>query len=74
MDSISPKAVAATLIPLFAAALLYLITGDDTYLVGCLLAFVGGGAAVLAPPAPRVTQAEVAELSEQKRDRFGSAR
>lgn len=71
---ISPKAIAATLIPLFAAALLYLITGDDTYLVGCLLALVGGGAAVLAPPAPRVRQAEVAEISESRRDRFGPQR
>lgn len=68
---ISPKAIAATLIPLVAAALLWLITGDDTYLVGCLLALVGGGAAVVAPPASNVSQAEVVELSEQKRDRFG---
>lgn len=68
---LSPKAVAATLIPLFAAALLFLITGDNTYLVACLLALVGGGAAVAAPPAPGVRQEEVDALSEQRRDRLG---
>lgn len=67
MDSLSPKAVAATLIPLFAAALLFLITGDDTYLVGCLLALVGGGAAVIAPPATGVKQSDVEQLAERRR-------
>lgn len=68
--NISPKAVAATLIPLVAAALLWLVTGDDTYLVGCLLALVGGGAAVLAPPAPGVKQADVEQLSGRRRVGF----
>jgi hypothetical protein len=64
--TISPKAIAATLIPLVAAALLLLITGDDTYLVGCLLALVGGGAAVLAPPATGVKQSDVDQLAHRR--------
>lgn len=65
-SSISPKAVAATIVPVIAAALLWLVTGNDTYLVGILLGFVSGGAAVLAPPAPNVKQAEVVRLSQQR--------
>lgn len=66
-DTISPKAVAAFLLPFAAALLLYLITGDDTYLVGLLLAVASGGAAVVASPAPGVKQAEVAKIASAKR-------
>lgn len=64
--TISPKALAATAVPLVAAALLWLITGDDTYLVGILLALAGGGAAVLSPPASGVTQRDVVDLAEHR--------
>lgn len=64
---ISPKVIAATLVPLIAAALLWLITGDDTYLVAALLALTGGGAAAIARPAPGVDQKDVAQLSRRKR-------
>jgi hypothetical protein len=64
--TISPKAVYATLAPIIAAALLWQITGDKTYLVSILLGFVSGGAAVLAPPAPGVRQEDVARLAERR--------
>lgn len=72
--TISPKAAAAALAPLVVALILYAITRDPNVFYLALAAPVSGGAAVAAPPAPRVTQAEVAELSEDKRDRFGPPR
>lgn len=64
---LSPKAIAATVVPLIAAALLWAVTGDKTFLVGCLLALAGGGAAIAAPPAPGVRQDEVEHLAERAR-------
>lgn len=65
--NLSPKALVAFLLPFVAASVLYVITGDDTYLVGLLLAVVAGGGAVIAPPAAGVKQAEVEQLAERKR-------
>jgi hypothetical protein len=65
--NLSPKAIYAALVPAVAAALLWLITGDDTYLVGILLGFVSGGAAIVAPPAVGVRQAEVEQLAKRRR-------
>jgi hypothetical protein len=67
--TISPKAAAATLAPLVVAVFLYLITGDSSVLYLALGSPIAGGAAVAAPPAPGVSQEEVVELAEQKRDR-----
>lgn len=67
--NISPKAVAAFLTPLVAALALWLITGDQTYLLGVLFALVGGGGAVAAPPAPRVKQSDVTRLAERRAGR-----
>lgn len=64
---ISPKAIWATLVPLLAAIALLLITGNDTYLVAILLALTGGGAAILARPAPGVDQKDVEQLARRKR-------
>jgi predicted MFS family arabinose efflux permease len=71
LNELSPKAVVAFLIPFLASIVLAIVFHDATFLYGLLLAAATGGASVAAPPAPRVTQAEVAELSEDKRDRFG---
>lgn len=60
--NISPKAIAALIVPVVAAALLWLITGNDTYLIGILLGFVSGGSAALAPPAVGVKQSQVQAL------------
>ena len=62
---ISPKAIVAFLIPFIAAVVLYLVTGDSTYLVGLLIAAATGGGAVLAPPAPGVTQRQVKRISRR---------
>lgn len=62
--NISPKAVTAFLLPFVAAGILFIVTGDSTYLVGLLLAVVAGGGAALAPPATGVSQAEVERLAE----------
>jgi hypothetical protein len=71
---ISPKAIWATISPIIAAVAVWLITGEEEWLIGALAGLVSGGAAVWAPPAPRVTQAEVANLSEDKRNHFGPRR
>lgn len=72
LTDLSPKALVAFAVPLIASIVLAIVFQDATFLYGLLLAAATGGASVAAPPAPRVTQAEVAELSEQKRDHFGS--
>jgi hypothetical protein len=64
---LSPKVLAAVLIPLVAALLLWLLTGDKSFLVAVLLTLTGGGTAVAVKPAPGVTQKDVIRLSEQKR-------
>lgn len=66
---ISLKVLPAFLVPVLAALLLYLLTGDDTYLVGILVGLVSGGAAIATPPAPGVSQLEVARLASRKRRR-----
>lgn len=69
LENLSPKAAAAFLLPFVAAVLLWLITGDNTYLVGLLLAVIAGGGAALAPPAPGVSQQEVANLAATAPDK-----
>jgi len=63
-EKISPKAIVAFALPFAAAVILWLITGDSTYLVGLLLALLSGGAAVIAPPAPGVRQKDVVDLAQ----------
>lgn len=65
--NISPKVLLPALLSLLAAVALYLLTGDDTYLVMILLSLVGGGIGIAAPPAPGVSQAEVTRLAAKKR-------
>lgn len=64
LTNISPKAIVAFLLPFVAALILFLITGDSTYLVGLLLAVVAGGGAIVAPPAPGVTHKDVTDLAQ----------
>jgi len=64
---LSPKVVAAVLVPVLAAVALMLLTGDKTFLVAILLSLAGGGAGIAAKPAKGVTQLEVQRLSERKR-------
>lgn len=71
LTELSPKAIAAFLVPFVASIVLAVVFHDATFLYGLLLAAATGGASVAAPPAPQVTQAEVAELSAEKQDRFG---
>lgn len=61
--TISPKALFATLVPVVAALGLWLVTGDDQWLVGVLAGFVAGGSAFAAPPAKGVSQRQVERLS-----------
>lgn len=63
--NISPKAIAALLTPILAAVALWLITGDQTYLLGVLFGLLGGGGAVAAPPTPGVTQLQVQRLARK---------
>jgi hypothetical protein len=65
--TISPKAVAAFLTPIIAALVLWRLTGDEQWLIGVLAGFVSGGSAVAAPPAPGVTQLQVARLAPPRR-------
>lgn len=67
LSELSPKAVVAFLLPFVAALILFLLTGDKTYLVGLLLAVAGGVGAAAAPPAPGVKQHEVARISRSRR-------
>jgi hypothetical protein len=69
LSKISPKAIVAFALPLVASLALYLITGDDTYLVGVLLAIATGGSAAVVPPAPKVRQREVAATARARRRR-----
>lgn len=64
---ISPKVIAAVLVPLVAAAMLAVLTGDKSFLVAILLTLAGGGAGIAAKPAPNVTQLEVEHLSRRNR-------
>jgi len=65
LAKISPKALVAGLVPLLAAVALYLVTGDETYLVGVLVGLVAGGGAAAAPPAPGVKQRQVKQLQRR---------
>lgn len=65
--NISPKVYIPLAISLLAALLLFLLTGDKSFLVMIALSLVTGGAGVAAKPAPEVTQLEVQRLSERKR-------
>jgi hypothetical protein len=67
MPPVSPKAVAAFLTPVVAAVLLYLLTGDEKWLIGVLAGFASGGGAAFAPPAPGVKQRQVADLIPPRR-------
>lgn len=59
MPPISPKVLYTVGLSVAAAVALWLITGDDSFLVAILLSLAGGGAGVAASPAPGVKQAEV---------------
>lgn len=61
--NISPKAVTAFLLPFVAALVLYLVTKDQTYLVGLLIAVATGGGAAIAPPAGGVKQEDVSAVA-----------
>lgn len=64
---ISPKVILPLAISLIAALLLFLLTGDKSFLVMIALSLVGGGAGIAARPAPEVTQRQVNQLSRRKR-------
>jgi hypothetical protein len=63
LANLSPKAIVAFALPFVAALILWRITGDETYLVGCLLAVLSGGGAAAAPPARGVEQRQVARVA-----------
>lgn len=63
---LSPKLVTTVAIPLIAAAILAILTGDKSFLLAILLTLVGGGVGVAVKPAPNVTQAEVNALSRSR--------
>lgn len=65
--SISPKVYLPVLISIAAAVALKVLTGDDTYLIGILVALVAGGGGALAPPAKGVWQSDVQRLAERRR-------
>jgi hypothetical protein len=67
VTSISPKVWVPTVAAILAGVLLWLITGDKTALIVSLTGLAGGGIGAAAPPAPRVSQAEVASLARRKR-------
>lgn len=64
---VSPKAIAAFAVPVVASLCLWAITGSNEWLIGVLGGFVSGGGAIAAPPAPGVTQLQVARLSRQQK-------
>lgn len=64
---VSPKVWIPTVTTIVAGLLLWLITGDKTALIVSLTGLAGGGLGAAAPPAPRVTQAQVAQLVPRKR-------
>lgn len=66
---ISPKAIAAFALPVLAAIALFLITGEDKWLIGLLAGIVSGGGAVVAPPAPGVKQRELPRLPRRRRSK-----
>lgn len=59
MGSISPKVLVPLAIAVAAAVALKFLTGDDTYLVGILVALVAAGGGVIAKPAPEVTMRDI---------------
>lgn len=71
LKSISPKVYLPVVIGLGAALALWLLTGNDAYLVGVLVSLTGGAAGYSADPAPRVTQAEVNRISRSRQPRLG---
>lgn len=77
--SLSPKVLGSTALVLAACLALWLITGDETYLVGVLIGIAGGGAGFALPTAtapeglPNLTQDEavrLASLPRRERDRL----
>lgn len=64
---ISPKVYVPLAIALVAAVLLFLLTGDKSYLIALLVSLAAGGAGVAVKPAQGVSQREVSELSRRKR-------
>lgn len=63
---ISPKAIAALAVPIIAAIALYLVTGEERWLIGVLAGLASGGGAAIAPPAPGVKQRELPRLARRK--------
>jgi predicted MFS family arabinose efflux permease len=64
---ISPKVYIPLVFAIVAAFVIFLWTGDNSYLVAILVSLAAGGAGVAAKPAPQVSQREVNDLSRQKR-------
>jgi hypothetical protein len=63
LPKISPKVFYPVLMALAAAAALYLLTGDQSFLVTILISLAGGGIGIAASPAPGVKQAEVEQVA-----------
>ena len=61
---VSLKVIPPFVIALVAAIVLALVFGNPSYLLLILGGLAQSGAASAAPPAPGVTQADVAELAE----------
>jgi len=66
---ISPKVYAPTALAVLAGVALYLLTGDKSTLLVTLTGIAGGGVGAIAPPAPGVTHAEVADIAKRRRVR-----
>jgi hypothetical protein len=65
--NLSPKVYVPVALSIAAALILWLLTGNETYLVSVLVSLAAGGAGVAAKPAPGVTQEEVHQLSRENR-------
>lgn len=64
-ENLSPKTAVAFLLPFIAAFVLWRLTGDDSYLIGLLVAAVlSGGGAALAPPAKGVEQRQITRVAK----------
>lgn len=76
--NLSPKVLGTVALVVLACVALWLITGDESYLVAVLVAIAGGGTGFALPAAtapagrPNVSQSEVirlAELPKHERER-----
>lgn len=69
---LSPKVVASAVLAIVASVVLALVTGNDSYFVGILVALAGGGAGYWAPAGvsadtKAVSQKDVQRLARRQK-------